>query len=148
MAAGLSGNGPCANTSTATRAQRKTPCSEQWPAQETCGYWMGKSDLGFHTTNHHYRTALFLMKRKIFSNCCVFPYFVRYYSYLEMALTGNKIKLQDFSTVLRQVARNPGGRILAWNFFRQHWNHIFQWYLKFAYTPRLMLATNVGQKRR
>ena len=32
------------------------------------------------------------------------------------------IKRQDFFTVLNAVSRNPSGRDLAWNFYRENWN--------------------------
>ena len=34
------------------------------------------------------------------------------------------IRFQDFFTVLNAISRNPSGRNLAWNFYRENWNFL------------------------
>ena len=40
---------------------------------------------------------------------------------LEYTLNTSLIKSQDGDSVISAVARNPNGRLLAWDFFRIHW---------------------------
>ncbi|XP_042237280.1 endoplasmic reticulum aminopeptidase 1-like isoform X3 [Homarus americanus] len=46
--------------------------------------------------------------------------------YLEYTLDATKIRPQDVMTVLKQVSKNPGGRLSAWRMVRQHWSQISQ----------------------
>ncbi|XP_068243383.1 endoplasmic reticulum aminopeptidase 1-like isoform X1 [Palaemon carinicauda] len=46
--------------------------------------------------------------------------------YLEYTLDSSKIRPQDVMTVLKEVSRNPGGRVSAWRMVRQHWPQISQ----------------------
>ena len=42
----------------------------------------------------------------------------------ELTKTDSKIRFQDFFTVLNAISRNPSGRNLAWNFYRQNWKFL------------------------
>ncbi len=44
--------------------------------------------------------------------------------YLDMALKGEDIRIQDVPRVMAKVAQNPVGTALAWTFFRARWNDI------------------------
>ncbi|KAK4316254.1 hypothetical protein Pmani_012574 [Petrolisthes manimaculis] len=44
--------------------------------------------------------------------------------YLEYTLDHSKIRPQDVMTVLKEVSKNPGGRLPAWRMVRQHWTEI------------------------
>lgn len=44
--------------------------------------------------------------------------------YLKYCLDAEKISLVDVATVISTVAENVVGYKLAWNFIRQHWEHI------------------------
>lgn len=46
--------------------------------------------------------------------------------YLEYTLDNVKIRPQDVMTVLKEVSKNPGGRLPAWRMVRQHWSKISQ----------------------
>lgn len=45
---------------------------------------------------------------------------------VEMGLEGKVIRLQDLSTLIIMVARNPRGQNLAWNFVKKNWNTLVQ----------------------
>jgi hypothetical protein len=42
----------------------------------------------------------------------------------ELSKNSSVIRFQDFFTVLNAISRNPSGRNLAWNFYRENWNFL------------------------
>lgn len=47
----------------------------------------------------------------------------------ELTKNNSIIRLQDFFTVLTAISRNPSGRNLAWNFYRENWKFLVDKYL-------------------
>lgn len=45
---------------------------------------------------------------------------------LEYSLDPDKIRLTDVASVVNDVAENPAGQALAWNFIRAHWDYVSQ----------------------
>ncbi|XP_023811250.1 aminopeptidase N [Oryzias latipes] len=45
---------------------------------------------------------------------------------LEYSLNPDKIRLTDVASVVNDVAENPAGQALAWNFIRAHWDYVSQ----------------------
>ena len=50
---------------------------------------------------------------------CPYSFFLRY---LEYSLT--EVPLEDMLNVIMMVGANQYGRYLAWDFFRENWDHI------------------------
>ncbi|XP_078114099.1 alanyl (membrane) aminopeptidase-like b [Sander vitreus] len=46
--------------------------------------------------------------------------------YLEYTLDPDKIRLMDVGSIISNIAWNPAGHALAWNFIRAHWDYVSQ----------------------
>ncbi|XP_077985458.1 aminopeptidase N-like [Glandiceps talaboti] len=65
--------------------------------------------------------------------------------YLEYAMDGDKIKKQDASRTIQDVAKNYVGRSLAWDFFRARYDDLFDMYGSSAFTWRKILKAVTKQ---
>ena len=46
------------------------------------------------------------------------------FSYLELSLKDTVIRSQDTIRVIRNVASNPVGRLMAWEFVQNNWDYL------------------------
>ncbi|XP_065178411.1 glutamyl aminopeptidase-like [Sycon ciliatum] len=62
--------------------------------------------------------------------------------YLVWALDENKIRSQDSTSVIRYVASNSAGQLMAWDFVRANWNDLLERYGEGSFSfSRLILST-------
>lgn len=64
---------------------------------------------------------------------------------LELGLEGKVIKSQDLSHVILLVARNPHGRILAWNFVKKKWDTLVQKFQLGSFCIRNIVIGTTGR---
>lgn len=56
--------------------------------------------------------------------------------YLEYSIT--KVRRQDSQSVIVYVSRNIHGRYLAWNFVRNNWNTLVEWWVFVTFDLQLI----------
>lgn len=102
-------------------------------SQKTCWYWAWYQwyipKYSRHSfTNLAYTQKICVSERHlwdvvIFMSRCTSFYLLEF-RYLEYTLDHSKIRPQDVMTVLKEVSKNPSGRLPAWSMVRQHWTQI------------------------
>lgn len=63
---------------------------------------------------------------------------------LNYAMDKTKVRTQDTSSALRAVAANPGGQVLAWRFFQQHWDLFHARYAGLSFIMASMIKSLAG----
>ncbi|XP_029018909.1 endoplasmic reticulum aminopeptidase 2 [Betta splendens] len=64
---------------------------------------------------------------------------------LELGLEGKVIRLQDLSSVILMVSRNPQGHHLAWNFVKENWDSLVQRLQLGSFCMRNIIIGTTGQ---
>uniref|UniRef100_A0A8C8DAP9 Alanyl (membrane) aminopeptidase-like b n=1 Tax=Oryzias sinensis TaxID=183150 RepID=A0A8C8DAP9_9TELE len=70
---------------------------------------------------------------------------------LEYSLNPDKIRLTDVASVVNDVAENPAGQALAWNFIRAHWDYVSQgtnptWFIRTSSVVLMWIIRDPGSQ--
>jgi len=65
--------------------------------------------------------------------------------YLDMALNTSLVRSQDFHSVMRSVASNPAGTLLAWRHLQRHWDLIFNKFHSGSFTMGHIIKSVTAQ---
>ncbi|KAL4630054.1 endoplasmic reticulum aminopeptidase 2 [Arapaima gigas] len=66
-------------------------------------------------------------------------------SLLDLGIEGTVIRMQDLSTLIFYVARNPAGRFLAWEFVKRHWHNLVEKFELGSFSIRTIIIGTTAQ---